>query len=303
MEAHAAAEKLPGRCIESCVARCLGGMIGRVDTRGNPLLRDFEVHSAMQAGLRTITLAGVAVSVVRQGKGTPMLLLHGGDGPQDRLPFFHRLTERFDVIAPIHPGFAGTQIPEHFDSIEDLVYLYLDFMDVLELRDVVLVGFSMGGWVAAEIAVRNTSRLSRLVLVDAVGIKPSDRETRDIADIFAMPAPEVPTLLFHDPSLAPNPMTMSDDEVTVLAADRIAHALYTWDPYMHNPKLRHRLHRINRPTLLIWGADDGVVSVAYAEAYRALIPDARLEVIPNAGHLPQVEQPDRFLDHILSFAI
>jgi pimeloyl-ACP methyl ester carboxylesterase len=96
---------------------------------------------------------------------------------------------------------------------------------------------------------------------------------------------------------------MSDEEVTVLAADRIAHAMYTWDPYMHNPKLRHRLHRINVPTLLIWGADDGVVPVAYAEAYRALIPGARLVVIPNAGHLPHVEQPDVLLNHILSFAI
>lgn len=252
--------------------------------------------------MSSITLQGVALQVVRRGKGALLLLLHGGDGPQDRLPFFQRLTERFEVMAPIHPGFAGSRIPEHFDSLEDLVYLYLDLLDALDLRDVVLVGFSMGGWAAAEIAVRNTSRLSKLVLVDAVGVKPGDREARDIADIFGMSGPEVAQLMFHDPSLASNPATMADEQVTVLAADRIAHAMYTWDPYMHNPKLRYRLHRIGIPTLLIWGASDRVVPVAYAEAYRALIPSAKLVVIPKAGHLPHVEQPDLLLEHILSFA-
>ena len=256
----------------------------------------------MHAGMSMITLQGVALQVVRRGKGAPLLLLHGGDGPQDPLPFFQRLTERFDVIAPTHPGFAGSKIPEHFDSLEDLVYLYLDLLDGLDLRDVVLVGFSIGGWAAAEIAVRNTSRLSKLVLVDAVGIKPGDREARDIADIFGMPSPEVAKLMFHDPSQAPNPAAMTDEQSTVLAADRIAHAMYTWDPYMHNPKLRYRLHRIDVPTLLVWGASDGVVPVAYAEAYGALIPGARLAVIPNAGHLPHMEQPDLLLEHILSFA-
>src|SRR5207247_6496682 len=101
------------------------------------------------------------------------------------------LTQRFDVIAPTHPGFANSPIPEHFDALEDLVYLYLDLLDALDVWDVVLMGFAMGGWVAAELAVRNTTRLAQLILVDAVGIKPGHRDTRDIADIFAAPAPEV----------------------------------------------------------------------------------------------------------------
>jgi pimeloyl-ACP methyl ester carboxylesterase len=256
----------------------------------------------MQAGISAITLQGVDLRLVRRGQRAPLLLLHGGDGPQDRLPFFQRLAERFEVIAPTHPGFAGSPIPEHFDSLEDLVYLYLDLLDALDLRNVILVGFAMGGWAAAEIAVRNSTRLFKLVLVDAVGIKAGDRESRDIADIFAMPGPEVTKLMFHDPSLVTNPMTMTDEQATVLAADRMAHAMYTWDPYMHNPKLRHRLHRITVPTLLVWGASDRVVPVAYAEAYRALIPGAALVIIPKAGHLPQVEQPDLLLEHIVSFA-
>lgn len=253
--------------------------------------------------MSTITLQGVAVRLVRRGAGAPLLLLHGGDGPQDRLPFFDKLTAHFDVIAPTHPGFAGSPIPEHFDSLDDLVYLYLDLLDALDLRRVVLAGFAMGGWAAAEMAVRNTSRLAKLILVDAVGIKPGGRESRDIADVFALPAPRLAELLYHDPSLAPHPAALTDEQLTVLAADRVAHALYTWDPYMHNPKLRYRLHRIDVPTLLIWGASDGVVPVAYGEAYRALIPGAELVVIPKAGHLPHVEQPDLLLERMLSFAV
>jgi pimeloyl-ACP methyl ester carboxylesterase len=257
--------------------------------------------STVSEDRHTVALQGIDLQVQRQGAGPPLLVLHGGDGPADQWPFMQRLSERFEVIAPTHPGFAGTPLPEHFDDIEDLVYLYLDLMDALDLHDAILMGFSMGGWVAAEIAVRTTQRLSRLILVDAVGIKPGDRETRDIADIFARPDTEVARLLYHDPAGVPPVSQLSEAQSTTLAANRIAHALYTWDPYMHNPKLRYRLHRIDVPTLLIWGASDGVVSVAYAEAYRQMIPGARLVVIPEAGHMPQVEQPARFVEHVLSF--
>lgn len=255
----------------------------------------------MQAGVNTIAIQGIDLQVVRQGTGRPLLLLHGGDGPQGLVPLLTRLAERFEVIAPTHPGFAGTTIPEHFDTLEDLVYLYLDLLDVLDLHDVMLMGMSMGGWVAVEIAVRNTSRLSQMILVDAVGIKPGDRDTRDIADIFGLPAPEVVKLLWHDPAQAPGLASMTDEQVTRLAGDRLAHAMYTWEPYMHNPKLRYRLHRINVPTLLLWGASDGVVPVAYGEAYRQMIPGAKLVVIPEAGHLPHVEQPAMVLQHVLAF--
>jgi len=250
-----------------------------------------------------IELQGIELQVVRQGRGPHLLLLHGGDGPQDHLHFFKRLTERFDVVAPVHPGFAGSAAPSHFDTVDDLVYLYLDLLDALRLQDVILLGFDMGGWVAAEIAVRNTSRLARLILVDAVGVKPGDRDTRDIADIFGLPDAEAAKLLFHDAAKRPDPAGMSAHDIERLAANRIAHAMYTWNPYMHNPKLRYRLHRIDVPTLLVWGSSDGMVSTAYANAYRAMIPDAELVVIPQAGHWPQVEQPDHLLDVVLPFAM
>lgn len=256
----------------------------------------------MHKHMSTLALHGVDLRVVRQGAGPPLVLLHGGDGPQDQLPFFQRLAEHFAVIAPVHPGFDGSAVPPHFDSLDDLVYLYLDMLDALDLRQVVLVGFAMGGWAAVEIAVRTTARLAKLILVDAVGVKPGGRETRDIADIFGMAEAQLARLLYHDPARSPDLGAVSDEDMTRLAANRIAHAMYTWHPYMHNPKLRYRLHRIDVPALLVWGESDGVVSTAYAEAYRAMLPDARLVVIPEAGHLPQVEQPERFLDAVLPFA-
>src|SRR5215471_20402273 len=143
---------------------CLRGAFGRKmrqETRGDrstPCYR--KERPAMQGGVNSIAIQGIDLQVVRQGTGRPLLLLHGGDGPHAHLPFFTRLAGRFEVIAPTHPGFAGTAIPEHFDTLEDLVYLYLDLLDVLDLHEVILMSMAMGSWVVAEIAVRNTSRLS-----------------------------------------------------------------------------------------------------------------------------------------------
>jgi len=255
----------------------------------------------MQTGVNTITIQGIDVPVVRQGTGRPLLLLHGGDGPQGLLPLVTRLAERFEVIAPTHPGFAGTAIPEHFDALADLVYLYLDLLDALDLHDVILMGMSMGGWVAVEVAVRNTSRLSQLILVDAVGIKPGDRDTRDIADIFGLPAPEAAKLLYHDPAQAPGLSTMTDEQVTQLAGDRIAHAMYTWEPYMHNPKLKHRLGRVKAKTLFIWGENDGIVTPQYGRTFAHHVPGASFVSIGEAGHYPHIEQPGEFMQCLRAF--
>ena len=113
----------------------------------------------------TLSLPGVDLQVVRKGSGPQVLLLHGGDGSQDQQPFFDRMAARFEVIQPVHPGFAGTAIPDHFDNLQDLIFLYLDLIDYLDLHEAILLGFSMGGWAAAEIAVMNTQRFSKLALV------------------------------------------------------------------------------------------------------------------------------------------
>ena len=248
-----------------------------------------------------LRLHDIEVGIVRKGSGPPLVMLHGGGGTVSEMPFSDRLAERFEIIAPTHPGFGGTPIPDRFEGMDDLTFLYLDLMDALDLNDAVLMGFSMGGWAAASMAVMTTERISKLILVDAVGIKPGGREDRDIADVFALRPEKLVELMWHDPANAPNPSDMSDEQVQLLIANRTALAMYTWDPYMHDPRLKHRLHRIDVPTLLIWGASDGLVTTDYAKAYQDLIPGAELEIIDNAGHIPQAEQPNAFVENVIKF--
>ena len=252
--------------------------------------------------MTTVSLRGVNVPLVRRGSGPAVLVFHGGEGPVDHLPFAERLSANFEMLHPTHPGFDGSPIPEHFDNLQDLIFLYLDLIDSLELRDAILMGFSMGGWLAAEIAVMNTSQFSKLVLVGSVGIKPGGPFDRDIADVFALSADELLKAAWHDRSKAPDLVDMEESELQMVAANKVAHGLYTWEPYMHNPKLRHRLHRIDIPTLLIWGENDGIVTTQYGASLRDLIPGARMSVIPEAGHHPHIEQPGEFVQRFLEFA-
>ena len=252
---------------------------------------------------RTLTIHGVQLEVVDQGRGRPILLLHEEDGLNPYTPFLSLLAEHGRVIAPSHPGFGHSPDPTFIDTVDDLSYLYLDLLTELNLREVVVIGCSLGGWVAAEMAVKSTERIAKLVLVAPVGIKVSDRETRDIPDIFALPPAEVTRLKYHDPTRAAVDYTkLSDDELTVIARNREATALYAWEPYFHNPKLRQRLHRINIPTLLLWGANDRFVTPGYyGVAYQKAVSGAKLEVIDEAGHLPHIEQPEAIADRVRKF--
>ncbi|MGZ0245138.1 MAG: alpha/beta fold hydrolase [Alphaproteobacteria bacterium] len=163
-------------------------------------------------------LQGQEIDVVRKGSGQPLLLLHGGGGPIAAMPFADKLAEKFEIIAPTHPGFGGSKIPDHFNRVDDLVFLYLDLLDELDLNDVILMGFSMGGWTAVELATMNSTRLSKM------------------------------------------------------------------------------------PTHFIWGESDGIVTVDYGQKYCKLIDGATMTVIENAGHSPQVEQPEAFVDAVFKCA-
>lgn len=256
---------------------------------------------ASEAGLRTIH--GVQLEVFDRGQGRPILLLHEEDGLNPQVPFLSLLAEHGHVIAPSHPGFGHSPNSTFIDTVDDLSYLYLDLLTELNLRNVVVVGCSLGGWIAAEMAVKSTERIAKLILIAPAGIKVGDRETRDIPDIFAFSPVEVTRLKYHDPTRAVIDYTMlSDDELTVIARNREATALYVWEPYFHNPKLRYRLHRIDIPTLLLWGASDRFVTPGYyGVAYQKAIPGAKLEIIDEAGHLPHIEQPQVVADRIRKF--
>jgi pimeloyl-ACP methyl ester carboxylesterase len=250
-----------------------------------------------------VSVHGVTLELLERGQGRPILWLHGEDGLDPSAPFIDLLAAHGRVVAPSHPGFGHSPDANNIDSVDDLAYLYLDLLAERNLRDVIVIGSSLGGWIAAEMAVKSSERFGGLVLVAPLGIKVGDRETRDIPDIFALPPDEVTRLQYRDPARAAlDPAKLSDDQLTVIARNREATALYAWEPYFHNPKLRRWLHRVSVPTLLLWGADDRFVTAAYyGAAFRSAIPGAKFETIDGAGHFPHIEEPRAFTERVRGF--
>lgn len=252
-----------------------------------------------------VQVNGIAIEVTERGKGRPLVFLHPGH-PAGRLdphaPVLELLAGGARVLAPTHPGFGADPAPRELTTVDDLAYLYLDLLDALDLRDVVLVGVQLGGWIAAEIAVKSTARISKLVLADSFGIKIGNRESRDIADIYAVTDKQLAELTYADPSRAPNPRGLPDDQLIAMARSRESTGRYAWTPYMHDPKLKGRLHRVTVPTLVLWGAADRVVKPDYGRAFAAAIPGARFALIEGAGHLPHLEAPETFARAVAAFA-
>jgi pimeloyl-ACP methyl ester carboxylesterase len=249
-----------------------------------------------------LSVAGIELEALRRGRGRPILLLHGFDTIDAEAPFLDLLARHGEVIAPSSPGFGRSPRPEEFDTVYDLVHLYLAALDALPAEKASLIGFSFGGWLAAEIAVACGHRLDKLILVDPLGIKISGRETPDILDIFNRLPDEVRRASWHDPDrFAPDYDAMSDEKLVGLARNREALCLYAWHPYMYNPQLKRWLGRIDVPTLVLWGAADRIVTPEYGRAYAGLIPNARFEVMEAAGHHPEIEQADDFADRVARF--
>ncbi len=254
----------------------------------------------------SLVVCGVKIEMIERGhpKSRPILFLHPNIGIEPAAPVLDALAQGGRVIAPIHPGFGHSDLPNGMTSIDDLSYFYLDLMDQLDLTDVLLVGAGIGGWLACEISVKSTARIDRIVLGNPLGIKVGDRETRDIFDIWSIMPNEVDALAYFDPNVAKRDYkTMPEADVIAAARNREATARVAWSPYMHNPKLRARLRRIDVPVLILWGTADRIVlNPDYARAYAAAIPGARLETIERAGHYPHIEQPAEFAHRALAFA-
>jgi pimeloyl-ACP methyl ester carboxylesterase len=253
--------------------------------------------------MQRIEIDKISLEMTIAGAGRPVLFLHGGDYFAQNRAFLDLLARRWRVLIPRHPGFGGSERPEDFRSVHDLAYLYLDLIEQQRLDDVVLVGSSFGGWIGLEMCVRSVDRIGRLVLIDSLGVKFGGREERDIADIYALPGDELLRRTFFDPvRAAPDYSKLDDAEAASIAGDRAATALYGWRPYMHDPGLRRWLHRVGVPTLVVWGEADGIVTADYGEKLCRSLPDARFELIPEAGHYPQIERPEAVADAIERFA-
>ena len=249
-----------------------------------------------------LTVAGIELETLRRGSGRQILMLHGFQTIDPNAAFLELLARHGEVVAPSSPGFGHSPRPKDFDTVYDLVHLYLELLDTLPGEKATLVGFSFGGWLAAELAVACSHRIGKLVLVDPVGIKISDRETPDILDVFEKSPDEVRRRSWHDPDrFAPDFNAMSDEALVVYARNREALCVYGWHPYMYNPQLPRWLGRVKVATLLIWGESDRVVTPDYGRAYSRLIPGSGFELIEAAGHHPEIEQPEAFAERVSRF--
>jgi pimeloyl-ACP methyl ester carboxylesterase len=248
-----------------------------------------------------VTVSGAQIRLLRGGRAEapPLVFLHGAGGHTGWMAFLDELSRDFAVYAPEHPGFGRSDDPPWLDEVADLAYFYLDFLEALALDRVHLVGTSLGGWIAAELAVRNQTRLASLTLVGAVGIL---AEGEPIDDIFRMPVEENLRRFYADPERAARRLTdMATVDMNLVAKNRQTVTRLAYRPRFYNPHLAKWLHRITVPTLLLYGDKDGLVPPRFGEAYHAAIPGSRLVMLENAGHAPFDEQRAAFLDALREF--
>jgi pimeloyl-ACP methyl ester carboxylesterase len=248
-----------------------------------------------------VEIDGCRTHLRRGGSGAPLLFLHGASGAPAILPFMETLAQRFDVLVPEHPGFGLSDEPEWLDNIHDLAYFYLDFLKRLDLDKVTLVGNSLGGWIAMEMAVRDSARIKALVLVSPAGISAPGVQP---ADTFLMSQEELARHLFHDPKFAQARLAepVTPESVDIALKNRHTTARLAWEPRFHDPHLGKWLQRIEVPVQIVWGEADRILPLAFATELKRLLPEAELQVIKDAGHLPHVEKPQEFCELVLRFA-
>jgi pimeloyl-ACP methyl ester carboxylesterase len=243
----------------------------------------------------------VSVTFSDGGEGRPFLLLHGGGGPLTVSAFADLLAGERDarVITPVHPGFAGTPRPNGLDAIHGLASLYVALLAELDLREVVVIGNSIGGWIAAEMALLDTRRTSGFILVDAVGI---EVEGHPVVDFFALTPRQVAEASYHDPDrFGIDPAKLPAEALQAMAANRATLTVYAGKT-MNDPTLASRLSAVRSAALVLWGDSDHIADADYGRAFAAAIPGAEFRMLANTGHLPQLETPAQLLEAVGEFA-
>lgn len=248
-----------------------------------------------------VTVTGCRTFLLEGGEGPPLLYIHGAGGGGVWQPWMQRLARTHRIIAPEMPGFGRTDTPDWFETIHDVAYFLLDLMEHLGLRGAQVVGSSLGGWIAAEAAVRSVERMAGLTLIG-----PSGLHVRGVPkpDIFLWTPEEMTRAMFHDQRLAEAVLAMpvTEEALDRQLRNRFAAARLMWAPRGFDPHLEKWLHRIAIPALVVWGAQDRVLPAGpYGERWGALLPRATVRIIESCGHVPQVEQPDAFCDALEAF--
>jgi len=253
---------------------------------------------------RTITLSDIAaveLEFTERGDGNPYLVLHGGAGPLSVASFADLLADRVGgrVITPTHRGFAGTHRPDGLRTTGHLAELHAGLLEDLDLTGVTVIGNSIGGWIAAEMAIAGSTRLKGTVLVDAVGIEVPGHP---VADFFSLTLDQVAEFSYHDPDkFRIDPAKMPPAQVAAMPGNRAALAIYGANSAMADPTLRERLEGVGLPVLVVWGESDRIADPEYGRAFAEAIPGARFELLSGTGHVPQVETPELLVSKISGF--
>jgi pimeloyl-ACP methyl ester carboxylesterase len=247
-----------------------------------------------------LEVGSVRVRLHRAGQGPRVLFLHGAGGVPQWLPFFDALAERCEVLVPEHPGFGGSDDPPWLRSISDLALFYLDLVEEAGWSGIHLIGNSLGGWLAAEILIRDRSRFKSLVQLAPAGIRVKGVTG---GDNFIWAPEEAVRNLYHDQSFADRILGLSpsEEQLDMMLHNRFTVAKLGWQPRWYDPDLEKWLHRIKLPALVVWGDDDRIMPPQYAPLWRERLPQARLVMVKDCGHLPHVEQAGLVARHVLDF--
>lgn len=252
---------------------------------------------------RLVAIQGLKLELVVKGTGAPLLFLHGMDGVEGCAGLIDLLARDFTVHAPSHPGFGASELPRAFSTVDDLAYFYLDLLDHFDLRNVTVVGLSLGGWIAAEMLVKDTSRVARLVLGAPLGLRTADRRAMHVTDLFMLDPKQVDaTMQVRAAGGSPNPATLPEPQLERIARNAEAVCLFGWSPYLYDPKLHLRLHRIRVPTLVLWGEEDRLAPLDYGKRFAAHLVQAQWQTLPACGHRIHVDCPDAAAAAIVNFA-
>ncbi|HTN77018.1 MAG TPA: alpha/beta hydrolase [Pirellulaceae bacterium] len=250
-----------------------------------------------------LDIRGKKTQLTVGGEGPPLLYLHSAGGETDWMPFHAALAKQYRVYLPAHPGFALSGGLDQIKDIHDMVWHYVDLMSALKLEQVPVVGFSLGAWLAMELAVLRPNLVSKLVLVNAAGVRV---ENSRMAELFIDDFDEIRNLLFFDPSQEAivkqaMPLSIDDSRILMWLRAREATARVGWNPYLHNPKLQHHLDRIACPTLGLWGRQDKLIPLPHGEFIASAIPHAKLQVLDNCGHMLPFEKCGEFAERVCAF--
>lgn len=247
-------------------------------------------------------VGSVGLTVNEYGAGQPYLVLHGGGGPQTVFAFSDKLADdkHVQVLVPTHPGFALTNRPEKLTTPRQLAELYIKLLDELNANNVVVVGSSLGGGIAAEMSALDSKRVDCIVLVDAVGI---DVPGHPVADFFSLSPQEITEHSYYDPiKFSFDPTKLPPAAQAAIPQNRESLKIYSGGRAMTDPTLKNRLANVVTPVLVLWGEADKIVDQDYEKAFAQAFPNGRFEQLNETGHMPQIETPDQLISRIFEFS-